>query len=358
MRRNRNSFSLKQSIAYSLLAHSLIMAAGSISFFIPRENDLSLTDVQIASDEELQNILNDYQLESPQTPPVEEIKQEEIKTIEEIREEIKAEETLKEEPVPQNPEPKPAEPETKKQEEIIPEPPQEVAKEPEPITEKQEETAKEEDVKEEEAVPKLEKIEEKPKEEIKVEEKKKPRKRNRKALMETIKRAEKKKAKEKNRKKILEIAEKASRKKKDVTFDKMLNGSINDLKKGIGQKRNGGGGSGFTGGTMVGDETVARIINDQIKPYWNVPSGIKDAEKLIIEIELQLDSSGEVIPSSVKIVDEKRYAMDYIFKAAADSARRAILEVGRFRIPHEKLEQEKEYRLKFNIADALREAGG
>jgi hypothetical protein len=357
MRRNRDSFSLKQSITYSLLVHSLIIAIGSISFFIPRENDLLLTDVQIASDEELQNILDDYQQESPQMLPVEDIKQEEIKTIEEIKEEIKAEKASQE-PVPLNPE---SEPEPIKQEETIPKPQQEMTKKSEPIAEKQEETTKEEQTKgediREEAVPRLEKVEEKLKEKIKkVEEK--PRKRNREALMETIKRAEKKKAKEKNRKKILEIAENASKKKKDSAFDKMLSGSIDDLKKGSSQKRNGGSGSGFVSSATMGDETVARIINDQIKPYWNVPSGIKDAEKLIIEIELQLDGSGEVIPSSIKIVDEKRYAMDYIFRAAADSARRAILEVGRFRVPREKLEQEKEYRLKFNIADALREAGG
>jgi hypothetical protein len=50
--------------------------------------------------------------------------------------------------------------------------------------------------------------------------------------------------------------------------------------------------------------------------------------------------------------------MDYIFKAAADSAKRAILEVKRFMIPRDKLELNREYRLKFNVADALREAGG
>ncbi|MDR0753625.1 MAG: hypothetical protein LBE95_03080, partial [Holosporaceae bacterium] len=172
------------------------------------------------------------------------------------------------------------------------------------------------------------------------------------------KNAEKKKV-EKSRKKMLEIAEKASTKrKKDDTFDKMLSGSINNLKKNYGESKTMGGNSGFGyGSDLGGSDSVAHIINEQIRPYWNVPSGIKDAEKLIIEVELVFNDAGEVIPSSIKIVDEKRYAMDYIFKAAADSARRAILEVGRFRIPRQKLKQEKAYRFKFNVADALRGTG-
>ena len=156
--------------------------------------------------------------------------------------------------------------------------------------------------------------------------------------------------KEKNRKKILEIAEKASMKRKDDAFNKMLDGSISNLRRNSSQ--------GLRSGLGNGDSSVAHIINEQIRPYWNVPSGIKDAEKLVIEVELVFNDIGEVIPSSIKIVDEKRYAMDYIFKAAADSARRAILEVGRFRIPRNKLEKEKEYRFKFNVADALSRSGG
>jgi hypothetical protein len=183
---------------------------------------------------------------------------------------------------------------------------------------------------------------------------------HRRALLETINQVEKRKVKDKNRRKILEIAERMSQQKEsDRAFNKMLNSSIDEIRmranfpKGDGAEegkgRNGSGGDG---------EAISAIINDQIRPYWNVPSGIRDAEKMIIEIELKLDISGEVVPHSVKIVDANRYANDYIFKAAADSARRAILEVRRFRIPRGQLAREQEFLLKFNVAEALKHAGG
>ncbi|MDR2724276.1 MAG: hypothetical protein LBB25_03690 [Holosporaceae bacterium] len=243
------------------------------------------------------------------------------------------------------------------------EPLKEESKEPKPLQEESEPLRKDtkeesKDVKEE-LVPQLENKEDKPPPKNQVKSPK-PKKRNRKALMEVIKNAEKKKAKEKNRKKMLEIVERASvKRKKNDAFEKMLNGSISNLKKASGKSRIPEGRDHLASeGYLDGEDSIAHIINEQIRPYWNVPSGIKDAEKLVIEVELVFNEFGEVIPSSVRVVDDRRYATDRIFRAAADSARRAILEVGHFSIPRHRLEREREYRFKFNVADALRRAGG
>ena len=63
--------------------------------------------------------------------------------------------------------------------------------------------------------------------------------------------------------------------------------------------------------------------------------------------------NGEVVPSSVKILDEKRYATDYIFRAAADSARRAVLEASPLNVPKDKIEMFRDFTLRFNVKEAL-----
>jgi hypothetical protein len=327
---------------------------------MPKENNLLQMDVQIAGIEELPQAAVEEEAPSDpiaDNPPIPEEKKE-VPKMEPPKEEPVGEDLLQDESIslPEKaPDYHPAE-EAATAPVADDLPPPEL---PADVSESPKDEAKEEVPKDDvESVPPLEpeqkkQIKTKPLEP-------KPKKRNRKALMDTIKNAEKKKAKEESRKRLLEMAEKnsAKRKRNDM-FDKMLNKSMSSLKKASGESKTYGNSSGSGLGIGLGDnESVARIINEQIRPYWNVPSGIKDAEKLIIEVELVFNDVGEVIPSSVKIVDEKRYAMDYIFKAAADSARRAILEVGRFRIPRQKLELEKRYRFRFNVADALRGTGG
>jgi hypothetical protein len=327
---------------------------------VPKENNLFQMDVQIAGIEELPQAVEQEAPSNPileNLPIPEEEKKTEIPPIESPKEEF-VKDLLQEEGIPlleKTPDGHPAEEAATASVEDDLSPPEPRVDVSEFSKNEVKEEAPKADV---ESVPPLEP---EPKKQIKAKPPKpKPKKRDRKALMDTIKNAEKKKAKDENRKKLLEMAEKDSMKrKKDDTFDKMLNKSMGSFKRTSEKNKAYGNSSGLGLGMGLGDnESVARVINEQIRPYWSVPSGIKDAEKLIIEVELVFDDIGEVIPSSVKIVDEKRYAMDYIFKAAADSARRAILEVGRFRIPRQKLELEKRYRFRFNVADALRGTGG
>jgi hypothetical protein len=345
MRRKRTDLKLKKAIAYSAFGHLAALTVGLLSVLIPEENNTLFTDVQIMGEGELQDILDNRQdiaEELPLEPSEEESRPEEIVEQE------------KPEPEPAEPEPKPEpEPEPQpKQPEPEPAPPEEAAeeapKEKEVVKEEPKEEAKEE-IKEE-PVPKEEP---KPKEEKpKPEEKKKPKKRDRKALMDAIKTAEKKKAKENNRKKMLEIAEKASKKKKNAAFDKMLSDSAKTLKKKAGEGARGGGGGSFGSGTGIVDSDY-EMISGQIYPHWAVPSGVRDAENIIIEIRVQLRDNGEVIPSGVKILDEKRYATDYIFRAAADSARRAVLEASPLTIPRDKIEMFRDFILRFNLKEAL-----
>ncbi|MDR2158020.1 MAG: hypothetical protein LBO02_01745, partial [Holosporaceae bacterium] len=188
--------------------------------------------------------------------------------------------------------------------------------------------------------------------------KKKPRKRDRKIIMETIKSAEKKKIREKNRKKMLEIAEKAiSKRNKNKAFDQMLNGSINDLKRTAGKGTKGSGAGSFGLGNSLTDAD-AEAVSSQIYPHWGVPSGVRDAENIIIEMRIELRENGEVISSSVKILDEKRYATDYIFRAAADSARRAVLEASPLKISKNKIELFRNFVLRFNVKEALKRHDG
>jgi hypothetical protein len=346
-----------------------------------------LTDIQIVGEGELQHVLNNYQQEpkpEPQPQPQSELEPEPEPKPEQIipSNESKAEPEPAENPQPvkeETPPPAdeaqqlPAEPPVEPQQPQLSEPsPEESASsddeivfeelsqnnpEPEPEPEKEipeqkiDEPKKEENVVQEEPVPKPEKKEPVP------EVKKKPKKRKEKILQEVIKHAEKKKAKEKNRKKILEIAEKAEKngkkkKDRDNAFDKMLNNSINDLKKSSGKGSKGTGGGSFGAGASLAD-TDYEIISSQIYPHWAVPSGVRDAENIIIEVEVQLRDNGEVIPSCVKILDERRYASDYVFRAAADSARRAVLEASPLKIPRDKINLFKNFVLRFILKEAL-----
>ncbi|MDR2781560.1 MAG: hypothetical protein LBB21_03870 [Holosporaceae bacterium] len=381
------SSTIKSPIVYSTLAHLAVLALASMQSFVHKKNDVMLMDIQIASEGELQDILHNYQTEPAQVTPQEESKPVEEPKTDPIVEEEKPnhsqpdpepesqpepEPVIQEsQPAPEPPPPPPPEEPAPKEEVVIDEPAQSENLSPtntepkEPVKEEiveQEEPTKEE-VKEEKPVVKEEpvpKIVEKPKEKEKTPEtKKKPKKRDRKMLQEVIKHAEKKKAKEKSRKKILEITENAEKEKKtikkkknDSTFDKMLNSSINDLKKVSGKGNNGTGASSFGSGVSLTDADY-EMISSQIYPHWSVPSGIRDVENIIIEIEVQLRDNGEVIPSSVKILDYNRYASDYIFRAAADSARRAVLEASPLRIPRDKMGMFKNFVLRFNLKEAL-----
>jgi outer membrane biosynthesis protein TonB len=65
------------------------------------------------------------------------------------------------------------------------------------------------------------------------------------------------------------------------------------------------------------------LLRQQIERCWDVPAGARDAKDLTVEIKAVVNADGTVREAT--IVDTGRYATDPFFRAAADSAKRAVL---------------------------------
>lgn len=64
-------------------------------------------------------------------------------------------------------------------------------------------------------------------------------------------------------------------------------------------------------------------VRQKIRPCWNFPHGIKDQHALIVTLIVQMNQNGT--PVKVELKDTGRYNNDPAFRAAADSAQRAIM---------------------------------
>lgn len=95
------------------------------------------------------------------------------------------------------------------------------------------------------------------------------------------------------------------------------------------------------------------LIIQQIERCWVVPAGARDAQDLNIEIKAVVNPDGTVRQAA--IVDGGRYAADPFFRAAADSAKRAILnpQCSPLRVPPDKYEAWHDLDLFFNPKDLL-----
>ncbi len=93
------------------------------------------------------------------------------------------------------------------------------------------------------------------------------------------------------------------------------------------------------------------LLIHQIEQCWNVPAGAKDAQNLIIDVHIDVDREGTA--TNVDIIDKSRYAADPFFRAAADSAVRAIRNPNcrPLKLPPDKYEQWKSITLSFNPKD-------
>ncbi|MCR4267261.1 hypothetical protein [Nitratireductor sp. ZSWI3] len=76
-------------------------------------------------------------------------------------------------------------------------------------------------------------------------------------------------------------------------------------------------------------------LRGQIQRCWNVPAGALDAENLKVSIQLRLDASG-AIEGSPQIISGGNGSM--VERAAAESARRAVLQCAPYNLPAEKYE--------------------
>jgi hypothetical protein len=64
------------------------------------------------------------------------------------------------------------------------------------------------------------------------------------------------------------------------------------------------------------------LVRAQIARSWNVPAGARDAKDLVVEIRVVVEPDGTVRQAT--IVDQARLASDPMFRAVAESARRAF----------------------------------
>jgi hypothetical protein len=95
------------------------------------------------------------------------------------------------------------------------------------------------------------------------------------------------------------------------------------------------------------------LIIRKIEGCWDVPAGARDAKNLDIEIKAALNPDGTV--RQAVIVDTGRYAGDPFFRAAADSAKRALLDprCSPLPVPPDKYEAWHNLDLFFNPKDLL-----
>jgi len=94
------------------------------------------------------------------------------------------------------------------------------------------------------------------------------------------------------------------------------------------------------------------LLREQLYHCWNVPSGVRDAKDLVIEIRVTVGPDG--VARQAVIVDQGRLG-DPIFRAAAESARRTFFnpECTPLRVPAGKYELWKDLVVDFSPKDLL-----
>jgi len=90
------------------------------------------------------------------------------------------------------------------------------------------------------------------------------------------------------------------------------------------------------------------LVRQQLARCWNLPAGAKDADDLIIEIRTVMNPDGTV--REARIQNQARMQGDPFFRAAAESALRAVLNprCSPLRLPPEKYDQWRTMTLTFN----------
>lgn len=213
-------------------------------------------------------------------------------------------------PEPQKPEEKPKEAEQKK-----PSPPVKTAKEtaPPPPAEKPAEIKKPEEKKKEEK---------KKPDEKKEKEKEKPKEDDLAAILKAVKETAQKEKKDKEK----AASDKAETPAKSDRYDESMPLSLSEKD----------------------------AIRNQIAKCWNVPAGAKDAQDLVVTLRLQLEQTGVVTSVELASSNQSRYNSDTFFRAAADSAIRAVRQCSPLQnLDPQKYGTWKDMELTFNPKDML-----
>ena len=105
--------------------------------------------------------------------------------------------------------------------------------------------------------------------------------------------------------------------------------------------------------TIAELDLLRQMVRQQIGQCWNPPVGARDAEDLIVTVLIRVDPQGVVREATV--VDAPLMGLDRYFQAAAEAARRAVLNVNcqPLQLPPDKYEIWKEIRFNFDPSKML-----
>lgn len=105
--------------------------------------------------------------------------------------------------------------------------------------------------------------------------------------------------------------------------------------------------------TIAELDLLRQMIRRQIGRCWNPPVGAQNAEDLIVTINIKVDPQGMVREATV--VDAPLMGLDRYFQAAAEAARRAVLNVNcqPLQLPAEQYDIWKEIRFNFDPSKML-----
>ncbi len=95
-------------------------------------------------------------------------------------------------------------------------------------------------------------------------------------------------------------------------------------------------------------------IKNQIRNCWVPPIGARDAQNLAVMLHLQLAPDGSVLKVELASESKSLYSSNSFFRAAADSARRAVQECSPLKnLPPEKYATWHEIDMSFDPKEML-----
>ena len=98
--------------------------------------------------------------------------------------------------------------------------------------------------------------------------------------------------------------------------------------------------------SAVQQSQMVRAIQRQMSRCWQIEPGARDADTLVVEIQVVLNPDATV--RDARIVDYQRMFDDTFFRSAAENARRAILRCSPFDLPPGMYEVWRDLTLRFD----------
>lgn len=94
-------------------------------------------------------------------------------------------------------------------------------------------------------------------------------------------------------------------------------------------------------------------IMGQLARCWNPPAGARNAHELVVVIDAEFNSDGSYLRADIASESRGRYNSDGFFRAAADSALRAVRQCSPLKLPPEKYDTWKIMELHFDPREML-----